>query len=955
MLRPQRDLSISPIFQVMVILQNGDIGAADQQLPRYPLDLESRFAKFDLTFELTETANGLAGSLKYATALYTPETIERMVAHFVALCHAIAEMPAAKIGDLDLIGEQEKQQLLLGFNETRADYPADKCIHDLFAEQVSLHSADIAVACGNESLTYQQLHERSRRVAIDLQSCGVQPDSIVGLCTERSVDSMVGLLAILEAGGAYLPLDSDYPDERLSYMLQDSGAAIVLTQEKFREKLTALAPAGTRVIALDAPAAEIGTRELRQQAGPRNLAYVIYTSGSTGMAKGVMVEHQSVVNLFFALESSVYGAAKAGGLRVSLNGPLTFDTSVKQLVQLLGGHSLEIIPEAVRRDGEALLQYVRERQIEVFDCTPSQLRLLLDAGLLSETPDLQLVLVGGEAIDNATWSTLAGSPIRFFNVYGPTECTVDATVCAIETNVAPALGRPIANVQVYVVDENDRPQPIGVPGELCIAGDGVARGYLNRPELTQQKFVANPFVPGTRMYRTGDLARWNADGTIQYLGRIDTQVKIRGFRVELGEIEARLTEHAAIHDCAVVAQGQYLVAFYRANDDVASDDLRAHLSRSLPEYMVPAAFVRLEAIPLTPNGKADRRALTRMDVAITTGRESIAPRNQTEREIAAIWAEVLKLAPETIGVHDNFFELGGHSLLATQLIAKTRSRMNADVPLKAVFERATVAQFAELIATEKNGRVPAIEPADRTQIERLPLSFVQERLWFIDQLEPGNASYNMPVAFTLRGAVNLDQLDGAFRTIIARHEPLRTVFPSVDGQARQSIVDSVDFQLERIDLTHYASIEAREKKAQEICATETATGFDLAAGPLFRGTVIRVAEEEHILLLNMHHIISDGWSLGVMLKELGAILDGAQLPALPIQYVDYSVWQRRWLGEGGALENQLAYWQNKLTGVPESLDLLTDYPRPSVQSFAGATHAFTLDPQLTAQLKSLSQ
>ncbi|MBZ5509492.1 MAG: amino acid adenylation domain-containing protein, partial [Acidobacteriia bacterium] len=885
--------------------------------------------------------------------------------------------------------EEERRRISVDQNGAGADHPRDKCLHQLFTEQVALNSGKTAVVCGDEQLTYQQVHERSQKLALYLQSLGVKPDSVVGLCVERSLDMVVGVLGILQAGGAYVPMDPDYPAERLAYMLQDSQATIVLTQKHLQRKLSALKPADTQVISVDEQWTEIGDRvaelkarkvELQQSVKPHHLAYVIYTSGSTGLPKGVMVEHRSVVNLFFGLKNSVYRGCKTGGLRVSVNGPLTFDTSVKQIIQLLAGHVLDIVPEPVRRDSEALLRFVRDRKIEVFDCTPSQLRLLLEAGLVRETANgsmrresLQLVLVGGEAIDKTMWTTLAGSGIRFFNVYGPTECTVDATVCAILPEHAPqSIGRPITNTQVYILDEHNHPQPVGVPGELHIAGDGLARGYLNRPELTREKFVANPFTPGTRMYKTGDLAQWLEDGNIQYLGRIDTQVKIRGFRIELGEIEACLNQHPEIQDSAVIAKEQegnrQLIAFYRAKETTAeqlvqlsNEELRGHLLKTVPDYMVPAAFVSLAAIPLNANGKVDRRELARMEVRIGSDQEYVGPGNDVERQLVEIWAQVLHLAPEKIGVNDNFFELGGHSLLATQVMAKIRSQLNIDLPLTALFECTSIAPIAGLIAKAEKSRIPAIRPVDRTKFERLPLSFAQERLWFINQLEPGSVAYNLPKAVILHGELDIDQLERAINLIIARHENLRTVFPSHEGQVQQVILDKVDFKLERIDLSHDESKQERDNKAREICQTEVARPFDLAGGPLLRGKVIKLAEQEHVLLLNMHHIVSDGWSMGILTKELGSIMEALrqgrspELAPLPIQYVDYAVWQRKWLEESGMLKQQLAYWQEKLAGAPESLDLATDYSRPSVQSLAGAAHAFTLDAQLTGQLKSLAQ
>ncbi len=885
--------------------------------------------------------------------------------------------------------EEERRRVSAEQNGASEDHPGDKCLHQLFAEQVARSAGSTAVACGDEQLTYQQLYEKSQTLALYLQSLGVKPDSMVGLYVERSLDMLVGVLGILQAGGAYVPLDPDYPAERLAYMLQDCQATAVLTQKHLQKKLSAAQPAGTQVIPVDEQWAEISARvaelkaravKLQQSVQPHHLAYVIYTSGSTGLPKGVMVEHRSVVNLFFALKNSVYRESKTGNLRVSVNGPLTFDTSVKQIVQLLAGHTLDIVPESVRRDSEALLRFVHNRKIEVLDCTPSQLRLLLEAGLAREKANgsfrregLQLVLVGGEAIDAAMWATLAESGTRFFNVYGPTECTVDATVCVISPEHAPqSIGRPIANVQVHILDEHNHPLPVGVPGELHIAGAGLARGYLNRPELTEEKFVANPFQPGTRMYKTGDLAQWLEDGNIQYLGRIDTQVKIRGFRIELGEIEACLKQHPEIQDSAVIAKDQkgnrQLIAFYRAKETAAerlvrlsNEELRAHLLKTLPDYMVPVAFVSLAAIPLNANGKVDRHDLARMEVRIASDQEYLAPRNDVEEQLVEIWAQVLHQDPGKIGVNDNFFELGGHSLLATQVMAKIRSRMGIDLPLTALFECTSIARIAGLIVTAEKGRIPAIRPVDRTNFERLPLSFAQERLWFVHQLEPGNVAYNLPKGIVLHGELNIDQLEQAIDRIIARHENLRTVFPSHEGQVQQVILDKVELKLERIDLSHHTSMEERDSKAREVCQREVATPFDLARGPLLRGKVIKLAEQEHILLLNMHHIISDGWSMGLLTKELASIMEALrqgrdpELTPLPIQYVDYAVWQRKWLEESGILKQQLAYWGKKLAGVAESLDLATDYPRPSVQSLAGAAHTFTLDAQLTEQLKNLAQ
>jgi amino acid adenylation domain-containing protein len=948
---PERNLAVSPLFQVMLVLQNFDLGTPDQRITPYPI--ENGISKFDLTAELTETAEGIAGELRYSTALFAPQTIERMVRHFIALCEAIAATPAAELGRLDYLSAAETHQLLVACNATQAEYPENKCIHHLFAEQVAIAPDNTAIVFGEQQLTYRELYARSRGLAHVLRAEGVTPGKLVGLYVERSADMIVGLLAIWQAGGAYVPLDPHYPAERLQSMLNDAAPTAVLTQERLRAQL----PETTaRIIALDDPSSYTAPRSIADRATADDLAYTIYTSGSTGTPKGVMIRHGGVVNLWRALEQAVY-AGHDDWTRVSVNASLSFDSSVKQLVQLLSGRTLVIIPEDVRMDAEALLAYLGRHQVDVLDCTPSQLTALLGAGLLAgagRTP--KAFLVGGEAIGADLWQSLSAQPdVAFFNVYGPTECTVDATVARIAADAeVPHLGRPIANTRVYVLDGRGQPVPAGVAGELHIGGAGVARGYWNRPELTAERFVADPFGgdPAARLYRTGDLARWLDDGTLQYLGRIDTQVKVRGFRIETGEIEAGLGEHPAIQDCAVVAQGEgagkQLVAFYRADSEVPYDELRAHLAKTLPDYMVPAAFVSLPAIPLTPNGKVDRRALERMDVTLSTGRDHVAPRSKAEQQLVEIWAAVLNRAPETIGVHDNFFELGGHSLLATQLVSKIRGQMDVELPLRTLFERGSVAQVAEAIASAKKSDIPAIVPADRTRYERLPLSFAQERLWFMSQLEPDSAGYNIPAAVRIHGELDADQLDRAFNAIIARHETLRTVFPSEDGRASQCILERVDFRLERIECSD-------EEAARDLCRADAATPFDLASGPLLRGKLIRLDDREHVLLLNMHHIVTDGWSMGVLIRELGAILDGQELPAPPIQYADYSIWQRQWLEEGGALERQLAYWQQKLAGAPGTLDLPADSRRSSIRSFAGAVHGLTLDAELTAQLKRLAE
>ncbi|MGZ5444484.1 MAG: amino acid adenylation domain-containing protein, partial [Thermoanaerobaculia bacterium] len=934
----------------------------------------------DLGFEIFEKDGSFSVHIRYNPEVYAQDAIQRLAGHYAALLKSVTEDGDRPLHEYSLMPAAEKQRLLVEFNDTQAAFPNDRCIHEFFAEQVALRPDASAATFLGRTLTYQELDRRCRDLALSLQSLGVRPDSVVGLCVERSLEMMIGIMGTVIANGAYLPLDPDYPDDRLTYMLQDSQASVVLTQAKFRDRIGALVGEGTTVLCLDSEWPEIAGRAdalteqgvvLRRDVQPHDVCYVIYTSGSTGKPKGALVEHRALVNrLHWMQKRYPIGAGDV----VLQKTPYSFDVSVWEFFwpMMTGASVVFAVPDG-HKDVRYLQNLIDEAKVTTLHFVPSMLRAYLDhaeAGCGS----VRQIFASGEALDRQSVERYKAKfpHAALHNLYGPTEAAIDVTAfdCSRLTTPFVPIGTPIDNIQIHILDSHNQPQPIGVPGELHIAGVGLARGYLNRPELTDEKFVPNPFVPGARMYKTGDLACWMDDGNIQYLGRIDTQVKIRGLRVEIGEIEARLNEHPGVRDSAVIAHGdgadKRLIAFYRAHETTAeelvqlpNDGLRAHLSRTLPDYMVPAAFVSVATIPLSSNGKVDRRALARMDVTPVPASAYVAPRDATERQLVEIWAEVLNLPAESIGVDDNFFELGGHSLRAAQLIAKMRSRLNVEVPLKAFFDGGSVAQMTSFIRTAETSDTPAITLIDRSRFESLPLSYAQERLWFIHQLEPESPGYNLPGAVGIRGALDVDLMEKAFNLIIERHENLRTVFPSVGGKAHQRILDRVDFRLERIDLSDRTEAGAREE-ARRLCRIDAAAPFDLAHGPLIRGRVIRLADDEHILMLNMHHIVSDGWSIGVLIQELRIAMDAfragrsPELPPLPIQYVDYSIWQRQWL-EAGTLQTQLAYWQKKLAGMPESLDLPTDYARPSVQSFAGATRGFALDADLTGRLKSLAE
>ena len=996
-LQPERDMSRTPLFQVMFDLQKVSLEAL--HLGGMKLNLlrvETGIAKFDLMLMMEEGADGLKGALEYNTDLFDAATVRRMAGHFQTLLEGIVADPAQTITTLPLLPEAERRQLLVEWNETAVEYPQDQCFHQRFEAQVERTPEAIAVVFEGEQLTYQELNRRANQVAHYLRRRGVGPEVVVGYCAERSLELVVGVMGILKAGGAYLPLDPTYPKERLAFMLEDARVPVLLTQERL---LAGLPTEGAEVVCLDADWEDIvqdSDENLDSGVEPENLAYIIYTSGSTGRPKGVMVQHRSALHLATALHRIIYASHPGTQLRLSLNAPLPFDASVQQLVMLLYGHALYVIPQEVRQDGEMLLTYLRHNRLDLLDCVPSQLKLLLAEGLLDGSGWVpSVVLPGGEAIDEATWQMLAEAErTEFYNMYGPTECTVDSTIGRVKMAAEqPTIGRPVSNARLYVLDQHLQPVPIGIPGELHIGGDGVGRGYLDRPELTAERFIPNPFddEPGSRLYKTGDLVRYLPDGSVEFLGRIDHQVKVRGFRIELGEIEAVLQEHPDVRNAVALVRedtpgdpssslrlpfgyaqdrrsgqalrtGKRLVGYVVPEDGASPtvSALRRFLKDRLPEYMVPSVFVTLEALPLTPNGKVDRRALPIPDQARPDLEETyVAPRTPVEELLADIWMRVLGV--EQVGVQDNFFDLGGHSLLATQLISRVRDDFQVELPLRALFEWPTVAGLSEQVEVARRAAAglsaPPIEPVLRDG--RLPLSFAQRRLWFLDQLEPGSPFYNISDAVRISGRLDVAALEQSLNEIVRRHEVLRTVFPTVDGKPVQVIAPELILALPVADLTGLPEAE-QDEEALRRARAEAQRPFDLGRGPLLRVTLLRLGEENHVVLLTMHHIVSDGWSTGVLVREIAALYDAfshdrsSPLPEIPVQYADFARWQREWL-RGEVLERQLAYWKEQLAGLPPLLELPTDRPRPAAQTFQGALQWFEFPRDLSKAIKDLCQ
>ncbi|HVG59538.1 MAG TPA: amino acid adenylation domain-containing protein [Hyalangium sp.] len=958
-LQPARSLSQTPLFQVMLVMQNEPAGPlALRELTLRPLELESQSARFDLTVYFAETEEGLAGTIEYSTELFDAATIARMEGHLLTLFEAVATGPDQRPELLPLLTAAERQQLLVEWNRTARKVGEERCIGELFKAVAHSRPEQPAAAYEGQVLTYRELNQRANQLAHHLRALGIRPDGLVGLCVERSLEMVVGILGVLKAGGAYVPLDPGYPPDRLAFMMEETRAPVLLTQ---RALASTLPTGGARVICLDADWESIARESVEDPppvTHPDNLAYVIFTSGSTGRPKGVMSRHRSVANLI-AVEREAFDVGP--GARVLQCSAFSFDASVEEfLTTLLAGATLYLTPREAVMPGPRMHEVICELGITHLNLTPSALAALQSEAL----PGVKVVVAGGEACSSelvARWKPGR----RFFNVCGPTETTAIATFAECDADGrAPPIGKPIANVRAYLLDAHLNPVPVGITGEIYISGVGVSRGYVDRPDMTAERYLPDPFSgePGGRMYRSGDLGRYRPDGNIEVIGRIDHQVKVRGFRIELGEIEEVLSRHPGIREAAVLVRedtpgDKRLVAYVVPAEAPAPSvaDLRAWLRAKLPEYMVPAFFVALERMPRTPNDKVDRRALPAPE---TGTRESfLAPRNGIEEVLASLWAQLLHL--DRVGVRDGFFELGGHSLIATQLLTRIRQAFGVELPLRALFDASTVEAQAEVVSTAMRAGAqaapPPLVPVDRRQ--RLPLSFAQQRLWFLDQLEPGSAAYNMPAAVRLTGALDREALEWALAGVVRRHEALRTTFDSSEGRPFQIIHAELPVPLPLTDWSGWGA-EERARALREACQEEGRRPFDLGRGPLVRARLLRLEEREHVLLCTMHHIISDGWSVGVLVHEVAALYEErltgrrARLPALPIQYADYAHWQQTWL-TGEVLERALAYWKERLTGAPRALELPTDRQRPPIQTHRGAKHAFRLPPELNRALHAL--
>jgi amino acid adenylation domain-containing protein/non-ribosomal peptide synthase protein (TIGR01720 family) len=974
--RPGRDVSRSPIFQTKLILQNASRAVLDLSGPRINGDGGlAQFSRFDLTLAVVDEGRNLTGLVNYSPDLFEGETIERLIGHFVNILREVVETDKF-VSELNLLSPEEQRQIIVEWNQTDRPFSPGQFMHRLFLAQAEEFPERIALFSNCGQLSFQELNRKANQLAHYLQSSGVGPEIVVGLYMRRSLEMVIGLLGTLKAGGAYLPLDPELPFERIAYVLENAGVGLILTEQKLEDQLPSFLG---RTVCLDLEREQIGKqsdREPRIEVEEDNLAYLIYTSGSTGKPKGVMITHRGLGN-YLAWAKEIYRIDEGEGAPV--HSSIGFDLTITGLYgPLVSGTRVDLLQEDVGVESLGL-NLMHEHGYSLVKLTPAHLELLTRQ--LDETDvegRTKVFVIGGEQLrsnDVNFWRERAKGT-RLINEYGPTETVVGCCVYEVDGSEiqreAIPIGTPIANTQIYLVDPALTASPVGVHGEICISGAGLARGYAGRPDLTAERFIPNPFgrIRGDKTYKSGDLGRRLSDGALEYVGRTDRQVKIRGYRIELGEIEAVLNEHPSVRQSVVLlnedqAGESRLFGYVVGAEELNIAELKRRLHEKLPAYMVPEAILSLPAMPMTSNGKIDRAKLPTVKGFLEqTRREYVAPRAPVEEIVAGIIAGVLNL--DRVGIQDNFFELGGHSLLAMQVVLQVKDRLGIEIGVGAVFETPTAKALARRIEDLKSGRENAPEaPAlGRTlrvgpNHNRAALSFAQQRLWFLEQLEPGNAVYNIPGAVMLEGNLNLDSLERVINEIFRRHEVLRTRFEIVDSEPAQVIDEWKPINLDVRDLTHL-SVEDQEREIRNTSSSEAQTGFDLRHGPLIRVKTLKLGEELHAVFFTMHHIISDGWSIGVLIQEVGALYpafeagEPSPLEELEIQYADYAAWQRRRVQEE-FLEKQLAYWRRHLGGNLQPLRLVIDRSTAERGSHRGGEQSLILPANLAQDLRALSR
>jgi tyrocidine synthetase-3 len=968
--------------------------------------------KDKLIFSFIREGNSVRGHIAYPPGLYEQGLMEQISRYFSRMLENSLQNIKVKISEILFSSEEETKRFVYDFNDTQVDYPCEKTIHQLFEEQAARSPDSVAIVCKENgarsieeagehlplfvplshiTITYKELNEKSNQLARLLRIKGVKPDRIAAIMADRSIETIIGILAILKAGGAYLPIDIQSPGPRKRFILEDSETSVLLTlkpiMDRNKEICCTISP--DNILLLDNKDIYTGeVADLEKMNNPGDLAYVIYTSGTTGKPKGVMVEHRGVVNY-------TWWAAKQYVKKERVDFPLftsiSFDLTVTSIfTPLVTGNAIVVYEEEEEDKGLLIEKVIDENRVGVVKLTPSHLKLIRNKKIDGDGSNIRRLIVGGEDLKTALAKDIDKNfaSVEIYNEYGPTEATVGCMIHkydpAKDNRKSVAIGVPVDNLRIYLLDSQQKPVPQGVIGEIYISGEGVAREYLKQPELTAERFIPNPFVSGERMYRSGDLARMRQDGYIEFSGRVDQQVKIRGFRIELEEIENRLLTHSEIKEAVVTAREdksgeKYLCAYIILHSGGAFDrrpslssELREYLSEELPDHMIPAFFTVIDKVPLTVNGKVDDKALPEPEITVEA--EYVAPRSELEEKLAATWSEVLEIEKDLIGIDTNFFEIGGNSLRATILAAKIRKAFDVEVPLSKIFRMPFIRELSKYIKEADKAKFITIDPVEKK--DYYVVSSPQKRLYILQQMESDNINYNVSDAVYLEGNVDIDRLQHIFKQLIQRHESLKTSFFMMNGEPVLKIHHHVDFKIEHWDSgsRHEAKgngewgNEPGESSINEII-DHFARPFDLSHPPLLRVGLLHTpstplgrssqegnSEDKHflILMVDMHHIITDGISLGIFIQEFMALYEGEKLPPLRLHYKDYAQWQNRWI-ESGEIKKQEDYWMGVFNdGIPV-LNLPLDFTRPAVQSFAGHTIRFEIGKKETEALKEMAR
>ncbi|MCP5052504.1 MAG: amino acid adenylation domain-containing protein, partial [bacterium] len=937
----------NPLFRTMMLLQNVDIPRI--RIPGLTLEPhvpEEFIVKFDLSLEGIEDHGVLRFFFDYNTRLFKHRTVERFVTRYKQIVSAFIRDPQQEISALEIITEGEKRQILEEFNAPPVEFPRDKTIHRLFEEQVERTPHRVAVSdIGNMFITYRELDQRSRQLARLLRTKGVATETIVGIVMERSIQLPVAVLGTLKAGAAYLPIDPEYPEERIDFMLRDSGARVIVTNGLMVKRFNG--------------SSQPTNKPINQHTNkPTHLAYIIYTSGSTGRPKGVMVEHRNVTAYIDAFHRELDLSPRDVYLQQT---SVSFDVFAEEFFSiLLTGGRLAITPKEVTVDPDRLSTFILERDVTIVSCSPLLLNQFRQFATIGS---IRILVAGGDVLKQDYVGDLV-KRARVYNSYGPTETTIGATLypCSPQDPVNPPIGKPMPNYLLYILDKTNRLQPIGIPGELYIAGAGVSRGYLNRPQLTREKFEKRKFELPSTLYRTGDLARWLPDGNIEFLGRIDHQVKIRGFRIELGEIESLLLKHPDIREAVVVSpvnqkKERYLAAYIVVHKHIAASQIKEFLSLQLPGYMVPAYFVPIGKIPFNSNGKIDIKALPEPAIDVSDGSYT-PPQNEIQARLVNLWAELLDVEKDQLGIDANFFEVGGHSIIANVLVSGIHKLFNVKIALFQFLNLPTIRALAELIAQSEKAEFIDLEKIEEREF--YPLSFNQERLWFLHRLEPSGSSFNMPGHIPLEGPVEENHIRETLARLFERHESFRTRFKEVDKVPVQFIVEEVEIPFRFIDISGLEEVE-RERERERIYKNVAQTPFDLEQPPVFRSLLVKVTEDRFEFIYNKHHIISDGWSAAILAREFMQIYDGyrtrnpnqTHLQPLELQYKDFCYWQNRQLTDPQLTKESRAWWRNKMETAFSTLQAPGD-PGKYDGDFSGAGWRFFIDQHLREELDQLS-